>query len=160
MTKDLTSIYDFSFKALNADKEISLSDFKGKKLLIVNVASECGNTKQYQKLQELHAAHGDKIAVLGFPSNDFGKQEPGSESEIAQFCTTNYGVEFPMFEKIQVIGADAHPMYKFLSDQVGELVEWNFGKYVVDVENDRINYFLASTDPFDEALLACLGIPL
>lgn len=160
MTKDLTSIYDFSFKALNTDKEISLSDFKGKRLLIVNVASECGNTKQYQQLQELHETHGDKIAVLGFPSNDFGKQEPGSESEIAQFCMTNYGVEFPMFEKIQVIGSGAHPMYKFLSDQVGELVEWNFGKYVVDVENDRINYFLASTDPLDEALLACLGITI
>lgn len=160
MVQDLTSIYDFSFKVLNSEEHISLSAFKGKKMLIVNVASECGNTKQYQQLQELHKAHGDKVAILGFPSNDFGKQEPGTESEIADFCSTNYGVDFPMFEKIQVIGANAHPLYKFLSEQVGELVEWNFGKYVVDVENERINYFLASTDPLNDALLSCLGIEL
>ena len=129
-------------------------------MLLVNVASDCGNTKQYKQLQELHAMHGDKVAVLGFPSNDFGKQEPGTESEIATFCEKNFGVEFPMFEKISVIGPDAHPLYKFMSERVGELVEWNFGKYIVDVDQDRVNYFLASTDPLDEALLSCLGIAI
>jgi len=160
MSQDLTSIYEYSFKKLNSSESISLSAYKGKKLLLVNVASECGNTKQYKQLQELHALHGDKVAILGFPSNDFGKQEPGTESEIATFCDKNYGVEFPMFEKISVIGPDAHPLYKFMSERVGELVEWNFGKYIVDVDQDRINYFLASTDPLDEALLSCLGITI
>ena len=160
MSQDLTSIYEYSFKKLNSSESISLSAYKGKKLLLVNVASECGNTKQYKQLQELHALHGDKVAILGFPSNDFGKQEPGTESEIATFCDKNYGVEFPMFEKISVIGPDAHPLYKFMSERVGELVEWNFGKYIVDVDQDRINYFLASTDPLDEALLSCLGIAI
>lgn len=160
MSQDLTSIYEYSFKKLNSNESISLSAYKGKKLLLVNVASECGNTKQYKQLQELHALHGDKVAILGFPSNDFGKQEPGTESEIATFCEKNYGVEFPMFEKISVIGPDAHPLYKFMSERVGELVEWNFGKYIVDVDQDRVNYFLASTDPLDEALLSCLGITI
>ena len=160
MSQDLTSIYEYSFKKLNSSESISLSAYKGKKLLLVNVASECGNTKQYKQLQELHALHGDKVAILGFPSNDFGKQEPGTESEIATFCEKNYGVDFPMFEKISVIGPDAHPLYKFMSERVGELVEWNFGKYIVDVDQDRINYFLASTDPLDEALLSCLGITI
>ena len=160
MSQDLTSIYEYSFKKLNSSESISLSAYKGKKLLLVNVASECGNTKQYKQLQELHALHGDRVAILGFPSNDFGKQEPGTESEIATFCDKNYGVEFPMFEKISVIGPDAHPLYKFMSERVGELVEWNFGKYIVDVDQDRINYFLASTDPLDEALLSCLGIAI
>jgi glutathione peroxidase len=160
MSQDLTSIYEYSFKKLNSSESISLSAYKGKKLLLVNVASDCGNTKQYKQLQELHALHGDKVAILGFPSNDFGKQEPGTESEIATFCEKNYGVEFPMFEKISVIGPDAHPLYKFMSERVGELVEWNFGKYIVDVDQDRINYFLASTDPLDEALLSCLGITI
>ena len=160
MSQDLTSIYEYSFKKLNSSESISLSAYKGKKLLLVNVASDCGNTKQYKQLQELHALHADKVAILGFPSNDFGKQEPGTESEIATFCDKNYGVEFPMFEKISVIGPDAHPLYKFMSERVGELVEWNFGKYIVDVDQDRINYFLASTDPLDEALLSCLGITI
>lgn len=160
MSQDLTSIYEYSFKKLNSSESISLSAYKGKKLLLVNVASDCGNTKQYKQLQELHALHGDKVAILGFPSNDFGKQEPGTESEIATFCEKNYGVEFPMFEKISVIGPDAHPLYKFMSERVGELVEWNFGKYIVDVDQDRVNYFLASTDPLDEALLSCLGITI
>ncbi|MDG1296815.1 MAG: glutathione peroxidase [Saprospiraceae bacterium] len=160
MSQDLTSIYEYSFKKLNSSESISLSAYKGKKLLLVNVASECGNTKQYTQLQELHALHGDKVAILGFPSNDFGKQEPGTESDIATFCEKNYGVEFPMFEKISVIGPDTHPLYKFMSERVGELVEWNFGKYIVDVDQDRVNYFLASTDPLDEALLSCLGITI
>ena len=96
---DLSTIYNFSFKKLNSDEQIELSQFKGKKIMIVNVASECGNTKQYAALQELHEKFGDQIAILGFPCNDFGGQEPASEGEIAQFCDLNYKVGFPMFEK-------------------------------------------------------------
>ena len=115
MSQDLTSIYEYSFKKLNSRESISLSAYKGKKLLLVNVASDCGNTKQYKQLQELHALHGDKVAILGFPSNDFGKQEPGTESEIATFCEKNYGVEFPIFQKSDVHGPNAHSVWKFLT---------------------------------------------
>ena len=158
MTTDFSTIYDFSLRTLNGTEEVSLSTFKDKKLLLVNLASECGLTPQYQQLQELHELHGDKVAILGFPCNDFGGQEPGTEAEIQNFCTSNYGVTFPVFEKIKVTGPDAHPLYKFLAQQVGEFVEWNFGKYVVDPEAQTINYFLARTSPFDEGLLARLGI--
>lgn len=158
MTTDFSTIYDFSLRTLNGTEEVSLSTFKDKKLLLVNLASECGLTPQYQQLQELHELHGDKVAVLGFPCNDFGGQEPGTEAEIQNFCTSNYGVTFPVFEKIKVSGPDAHPLYKFLAQQVGEFVEWNFGKYVVDPETKTINYFLARTSPFDEGLLTRLGI--
>ena len=136
MTTDFSTIYDFSLRTLNGTEEVSLSTFKDKKLLLVNLASECGLTPQYQQLQELHELHGDKVAILGFPCNDFGGQEPGTEAEIQNFCTSNYGVTFPVFE----------------------FVEWNFGKYVVDPETQTINYFLARTSPFDEGLLARLGI--
>ena len=158
MTTDFSTIYDFSLRTLNGTEEVPLSTFKDKKLLLVNLASECGLTPQYQQLQELHELHGDKVAILGFPSNDFGGQEPGTEAEIQNFCTTNYGVTFPVFEKIKVSGPDAHPLYKFLGGQVGAFVEWNFGKYVVDPETKTINYFLARTSPFDEGLLARLGV--
>jgi glutathione peroxidase len=158
MTTDFSTIYDFSLRTLNDTEELPLSTFKDKKLLLVNLASECGLTPQYQQLQELHELHGDKVAVLGFPCNDFGGQEPGTEAEIQNFCTSNYGVTFPVFEKIKVSGPDAHPLYKFLAQQVGEFVEWNFGKYVVDPETKTINYFLARTSPFDEGLLTRLGI--
>lgn len=157
---DLSTIYNFSFKKLNSDEQIELSQFKGKKIMIVNVASECGNTKQYAALQELHEKFGDQIAILGFPCNDFGGQEPASEGEIAQFCDLNYKVGFPMFEKVKVLGPDAHPMYSFLADKVGSPVEWNFGKYVIDVEADRINYFLASMSPLEEVIINSLGIEL
>ena len=158
MTTDFSTIYDFSLRTLNGTEELPLSTFKDKKLLLVNLASECGLTPQYQQLQELHELHGDKVAVLGFPCNDFGGQEPGTEAEIQNFCTSNYGVTFPVFEKIKVTGPDAHPLYKFLAQQIGEFVEWNFGKYVDDPESQAINYFLARTSPFDEGLLARLGI--
>ena len=157
---DLSTIYNFSFKKLNSDEQVALSQFKGKKLMIVNVASECGNTKQYAALQELHEKFGDKIAILGFPCNDFGGQEPASEGEIAAFCDLNYKVTFPMFEKLSVLGENAHPMYRFLADKVGSPVEWNFGKYFIDVEEDRINYFLASSSPLDDVILNSLGVEI
>src|SRR5687768_14811399 len=112
----LKSIYDFNLRTIDG-QEISLSKFKGKKMLIVNVASECGYTPQYKGLQELHEKHGDKVVVIGFPSNDFGGQEPGTETEIKSFCQKNYGVTFQMMEKIKVKGNDRHPLYMWLSNK-------------------------------------------
>src|ERR1043165_6380917 len=110
------SVFDFTVKSLEGE-ETSLSKYKGKKLLIVNVASECGYTPQYKGLQQLSEKYKDKLTVIGFPANNFGKQEPGSSTEIRQFCTKNYGVTFPMMEKISVKGEDMHPLYRWLSDK-------------------------------------------
>src|SRR6185436_11251192 len=111
-----TSVHEFSVKTLEGE-EISLSKFKGKKMLIVNVASECGYTPQYKNLQALADQYKDKLTVIGFPANNFGGQEPGSSGEIRQFCTKNYGVTFPMMEKISVKGSDMHPLYRWLSSK-------------------------------------------
>ena len=110
------SIYDFKLKTLDGE-EITLAKFKGKKMLLVNVASECGYTPQYKPLQALHEKYKDKLVVIGFPANNFGKQEPGNSTEIKEFCTKNYGVTFQMMEKISVKGEDAHPLYKWLSNK-------------------------------------------
>ncbi len=133
----MTTVHDFSAKRLNGGEE-SLSAYKGKTLLIVNVASKCGFTPQYEGLQELYEQHRDRgVEVLGFPCNQFGAQEPGDEKEIATFCATTYGVTFPMFAKIDVNGEDAHPLYKFLKKERkglagSEAIKWNFTKFLVD----------------------------
>jgi glutathione peroxidase len=133
----MAGVYDFSAKGIDG-KEVKLDAFKGKVLLIVNVASECGFTPQYAGLEALQKKLGAKgFAVLGFPSNQFGGQEPGSEAEIAKFCTTNYGVTFPMFAKVDVKGSQAHPLFKHLvSEKAGllgtEAIKWNFTKFLVD----------------------------
>ena len=133
----MSSIYDFTAKSLQG-KDVALSEFRGKPMLIVNTASKCGFTPQYEGLEKLyreHQAHG--LVVLGFPCNQFGAQEPGSEAEIGAFCQANYGVTFPMFAKIEVNGANAHPLYKYLKDKepglLGiEAIKWNFTKFLVD----------------------------
>ena len=133
----MASIYSFSARTLGG-AEVSLEQFQGKVLLIVNTASECGFTPQYaglQKLYDEYAARG--LAVLGFPCNQFGKQEPGDAAQIGSFCEKNYGVSFPMFAKIEVNGANAHPLYKYLKDKspglLGiEAIKWNFTKFLVD----------------------------
>lgn len=118
----MASIYDFTAKSL-AGKDVSLKHFEGKVLLIVNTASACGFTPQYKGLEALQEKYGPRgFSVLGFPCNQFGAQEPGDEAQIAQFCSTNYGVTFPMFAKIDVNGAGAHPLYKFLKDEKGGLL--------------------------------------
>jgi len=133
------SVYDFTAKRLGG-KEEKLSSYKGKTLLIVNVASKCGFTPQYEGLQKLYEQYKDKgLVVLGFPCNQFGAQEPGDEKEIASFCSTNYGVTFPMFAKIDVNGENAHPLYKFLKKEKkglagSEAIKWNFTKFLVDRE--------------------------
>lgn len=155
-----TSLYDFTLKSIDG-KDISMSQFKGKKMLLVNTASECGNTPQYADLEKLHLTYGNKVEVLGFPANNFGGQEPGSNREIQSFCTKNYGVTFPMFEKISVKGSDMHPLYKWLSSK--ELngwneaqPDWNFAKYLINEKGELIKFFPASTNPMSDEIIKSL----
>jgi glutathione peroxidase len=152
-----TSFYDFKMKSLDG-KEISFEQFKGKKVLIVNVASKCGLTPQYKDLQKLHEQHGDKVIILGFPANNFMGQEPGTSQEIAEFCQKNYGVSFQMFEKISVKGSDQHPLYQWLTKK--ELngwneatPDWNFAKYLVNEKGELVKFFSARTQPLSEEIL-------
>ncbi len=136
----------------------SLEAFRGKKMLIVNTASECGYTPQYESLQELHKNYGDRVAVLAFPSNDFGAQEPGDEMTIKAFCQSNYGVTFPLFGKIHTIGEKQHPLYQWLSNPQkngwnSQAPTWNFCKYLVDEHGKLLNFFNAATDPLDKLII-------
>lgn len=149
--KNPKSVHDFTMKTIDG-KELSLSSFKGKKILIVNVASQCGYTPQYKGLEELYQKHKDKLVILGFPANNFGSQEPGSNADIKAFCQKNYGVSFPMFEKISVVGKDQHPLFSFLSSKdkngkVNEAPKWNFSKYLVDEKGAVIQFFPSSVKP-------------
>lgn len=144
--------HDFSFKSLTNGKEISLSQFKGKKILVVNTASECGYTPQYKDLQTLADQYSGKLVIIGFPTNDFGGQEPGSNKEIAGFCEKNYGVKFPMSEKITVKGDKVHPLYQWLTQKsmngvLDASVKWNFNKFLIDEQGKLIAYFPSSTSP-------------
>ena len=134
------SVFDFKLKSL-AGKEVELSNFKGKQLLIVNTASKCGKTPQYADLQKLYETHGNKVTVLGFPANNFLKQEPGTSNDIAAFCEMNYGVTFPMFEKISVKGNDQHPLYQWLEAKTGKHPDWNFSKYLVEEDGKTVTFF-------------------
>jgi glutathione peroxidase len=152
-----SSFYDFKVKDIDG-KEVDLSQYKGKKLLIVNVASKCGYTKQYAQLQELYAEHGDKITILGFPANNFGGQEPGSNEEIKDFCESKFGVTFPMFEKVSVKGFDKHPLYRWLTDAAqngwnNEEPSWNFCKYFINEKGELVKFFPSSVNPLDEQIL-------
>ena len=130
MMPAVPSLYDFKINSLEG-KSVDFSQFKGKTLLIVNTASECGYTPQYADLQEVHKQHGGKLTILGFPANNFGGQEPGTNGQIATFCQKNYGVTFQMFEKISVKGNDQHPLYAWLKEKTGKEPTWNFCKYLV-----------------------------
>ncbi len=145
-------IYDFQAKTLKGDS-VSLANFKGQVLLIVNTASKCGFTPQYEGLQKLYdKLHDKNFSVLGFPSNQFGEQEPGSNEDISQFCQLNYGVTFPMFEKIDVKGTNAHPLFKFLTSEAPGLlgtegIKWNFTKFLVDKEGTVQGRYAPQTPP-------------
>lgn len=147
------SIYDLKIKTLDG-KEIDFSQYKGKKLLIVNTASKCGKTPQYAGLEKLHEQYGDKVTVLGFPANNFLWQEPGTNEEIAEFCERNYGVKFQMFEKLSVKGGDQHPLYQWLQSKTGERPDWNFAKYLVNENATQVTFFNSSVQPLDESILA------
>jgi len=145
------SIYDFSAK-LNSGENKNLADYRGKLLLIVNTASQCGFTPQYKGLQELYAKYHDKgLEVLGFPCDQFGHQEPGNDEEIKSFCELNYGVSFPLFCKIAVNGDAAHPLYKWLKSEkgglLGDAIKWNFTKFLVDKQGNVVERFAPTTTP-------------
>jgi glutathione peroxidase len=150
----MTSIYDFTARTLQG-KDVSLSEYRGKPILIVNTASKCGFTPQYEGLEKLYKAHQDQgLVVLGFPCNQFGAQEPGSADEIGAFCQANYGVSFPMFAKIDVNGPGAHPLYEFLKgEKAGILgtkrIKWNFTKFLADRSGKVVGRFAPTTKPED-----------
>ncbi len=158
----MTSVYDFT--VLNpAGKERPLKEFEGKVLLIVNTASKCGFTPQFAGLEELYEKYRDRgLEVLGFPCNQFGKQDPGSNDEIQEFCQLNYGVSFPMFGKIEVNGSGADPLFKHLKDQAPGMltknIKWNFTKFLVDADGNVVKRYAPTVKPKDiekdiEALL-------
>ena len=155
-----TSIYDFELDSLSGD-EVSLSEYEGNVLLVVNTASECGYTPQYKELQELYETYNEEgFYVLGFPANNFGGQEPGSDEEIAQFCELNYGVTFPMFSKISVKGDDQHPLYQYLTqadnpDFTGE-IGWNFEKFLIDRNGNIVRRFKSNVTPMGDELTESL----
>jgi glutathione peroxidase len=148
----MTTVYDFSAKTLSGQDK-AMSDFRGQALLIVNVASRCGFTPQYEGLEELQEAYEQRgFSVLGFPCNQFGHQEPGDEAEIERFCTLNYDVTFPMFAKIEVNGPRAHPLFAFLKKaRRGVLgtawIKWNFTKFLVDRDGRPIVRYAPSVEP-------------
>lgn len=148
----MTTAHDFELKTIDGESK-SLGDYAGKALLVVNVASECGLTPQYEGLQKLYEQYRPKgLEVLGFPCNQFGQQEPGSEAEIKEFCTSRYGVDFPMFSKIEVNGEGRHPLYQWLTSQDTQPdgpgdIEWNFAKFVVDAQGRVIARFSPKTEP-------------
>jgi glutathione peroxidase len=148
------SVLDHQFANL-MDEPVSLCQFRGKVLLIVNTASECGYTPQYEGLEKLYRHYRDKgLVVLGFPANDFGGQEPGSNKEIAQFCRLNYGVTFPMFAKTSVVGANANPLYRALAARTGKPPRWNFHKYLLDRRGQPVAVFESSVEPEDRQVTA------
>lgn len=144
------SIHEFTFTTLDGNQQ-SFSDFKGKKILIVNTASECGYTPQYKALQQVHEKYADKLVIIGFPANNFGKQEPGTNDEIATFCEKNYGVTFLMAAKVSVKGDDIDPIFKWLIEQKNKSfdgeIRWNFEKFLLDEAGSLIARFRSGVEP-------------
>jgi len=155
------SVYNFVMKDIDG-KDVALSDYQGKVLLLVNVASRCGYTTQYEGLQKIYSKYKDLgFVVLGFPANNFKGQEPGTDEEIKEFCQMNYGVEFPMFSKISVKGDDIHPLYQFLTSKeaTGEYsgeITWNFNKFLIDGSGKVINRFASKDKPESEKVISAI----
>lgn len=157
MTTAHQTIYDFKVPALDGST-IDFSAYKGKKILIVNTASQCGYTPQYEGLEKLYEAHKDKLVIVGFPANNFGEQEPGTNAEIQQFCKKNYSVTFPMAAKVDVVGEKQHPLFSWLTNkqQNGVLdaeVKWNFTKFLVDENGKLLASFPSKVKPGDDQIL-------
>lgn len=151
------SIYDIDIQDAKGEK-LDLNKYKGKKILFVNVASKCGFTKQYDDLQKLYKKYQEQLVVIGLPCNQFGHQEPGTEKEILSFCKLNYGVEFPITEKIAVKGENKHPIYQWLTQKEnngvkGSSVKWNFQKYMVDEKGQFVDYWYSLTKPMDSKIV-------
>jgi len=156
-----SGFYDFKVKTLEGS-DFSFASLKGKKVMIVNTASKCGFTPQYKDLEELYEQSGGKLVIIGFPANNFAGQEPGSASEIREFCTKNYGVTFPMMEKISVKGDDMHPLYKWLTskDKNGVMdseVKWNFQKYLIDENGKLVDVIYSREKPGSDKVMAWLA---
>ena len=172
-----SSIYDFKVPGLDGT-DIDFSAFKGKKIMIVNTASQCGNTPQYKELEALYEKFKDRLVIVGFRANNFGAQEPGTNSEIKEFCTKNYGVTFPMAEKVSVKGDDIHPLFKWLVDQSKEMAKnlpadnskdivwkkflqdpiiWNFTKFLVDEKGNLIAVFHNKVKPMSDEVIKYLN---
>ena len=154
------SIYDVAINDISGNP-IDLNEFKGKHILFVNVASECGFTPQYAGLEELHQQFKGGLVVIGLPCNQFGEQEKGTEKEIQQFCTKNFGVSFLLTEKIEVKGEGKHPLYNWLTDKQkngksSSSVKWNFQKYIVDEKGEFVNYFYSTTKPLSPKITSIL----
>ena len=153
------SIYDFNITTIDG-KIISLSSFKGKKMLLVNTASECGFTPQYQELQELHQKYGEQLVIIGFPANNFGGQEPGTNSDIKIFCQKNYGVTFLMSQKVSVKGENVDPIFKWLNNQENQSfkgnIMWNFEKYFIDEKGQLFKRFRSTTKPNSTSIISLI----
>jgi len=158
LTMKTEDIYQFKMTDLYG-KNFDFSSLKGKKVMVVNTASKCGYTPQYKDLEKLYESYKDKgFVIVGFPANNFGKQEPGTDTEIAEFCEQNYGVSFPMMTKTSVKGADMNPVYKFLTQKVkngfeDSEVAWNFQKYLIDENGHVVNMYRSKVLPTDEAIV-------
>src|ERR1700761_7177666 len=157
-----TSVYDFKVTGLDG-KSIDLAKYKGKKILIVNTASKCGYTPQYADLEKLYEQYKDKLVVIGFPANNFGQQEPGTSQEITEFCTKNYGVTFPMAEKVDVVGDNIHPLFKYLTDEAHKMgvqdpvIGWNFPKFLLDENGKLVAVFPSKIKPTDDQITKYLN---
>ncbi len=155
------SIYDFKVPALDGGT-IDLSKYKGKKIMIVNTASKCGNTPQYEGLQQLQDKYKNTLVIIGFPANNFGQQESGSNEEIKEFCKKNYGVTFPMAEKVSVKGDDIHPLFKFLTNEakgmgIDDPIKWNFTKFLIDENGKLITVIHNKVQPMSEEVTKYLN---
>ena len=159
MTTLATSVHEFKVKNID-DKVVDLSIYKGKKILIVNTASECCYTPQYEALEQLSNKYKDKLVVIGFPANNFGEQEPGTNSEIKGFCTKNYGVTFPMMAKVSVAGNDIDPLFKWLTEQPNPdftgAIKWNFEKILIDENGKVIRRFRSKSTPMSEEITSAI----
>src|SRR6476620_8001953 len=156
-----TSIYDFKVPGLIGGT-IDFSKYKGKKILIVNTASKCGNTPQYAELEELYKKYSNTLVIVGFPANNFGAQEPGSNDEISDFCKKNYGVTFPMAEKVSVKGDDIHPLFQYLVDEAAKMgvqdpIKWNFTKFLLDEHGKLIAVIHNKVNPMSEEVTKYLN---
>lgn len=157
-----SSVYDFKVTGLDGNP-IDLSQYKGKKILIVNTASKCGYTPQYADLEKLYTTYKDKLVIIGFPANNFAHQEPGTNKEISEFCTKNYGVTFPMSEKVDVKGDNIAPLFKYLTGEAKKLgvadpvIGWNFTKFLVDENGKLIAVFPSKVKPMDDQITKYLN---
>jgi len=152
----MKNIYDYKVESIDG-KEINFADYKGKNILIVNTASECGFTKQYADLQKVSEEYKNNLVVVGFPANNFGGQEPGTNTEIGAFCEKNYGVTFPLAAKVSVKGDDTAPIFKFLTDKdlngvKNTTIMWNFTKFLIDENGKLVDTFISTTKPTDNAI--------